>query len=68
MGALPKRKISKARRGERRAHLHLEPVQLVECTQCHEPKLSHVVCPKCGHYNGVEVVKPKTPKDKKKPS
>jgi hypothetical protein len=24
-----------------------------------------VVCPKCGYYNGVEVVKPKTPKEKK---
>jgi large subunit ribosomal protein L32 len=65
VGALPKRKISKARKGERRAHLHLVAVQLMECPQCHEPKLSHVVCPRCGFYNGVEVVKPKTPKEKK---
>ena len=68
MGALPKRKISKARKGERRAHLHLEPVQLVECPQCHENKPPHIVCPKCGYYNGVEVIKPKTPKEKKTPA
>lgn len=66
MGALPKRKISKARQGERRANLHLHPLQLVECPQCHEPKLPHNVCPKCGFYNGVEVIKPKAPKEKKK--
>ncbi len=27
-----------------------------ECPQCHELKLSHKVCPKCGYYNGVQVV------------
>ena len=66
MGALPKRKISKARKGERRANLHLDPVQLVECPHCHEPRLSHTVCPKCGWYKGVEVVKPQAPKEKQK--
>ena len=65
MGALPKRKISKARKGERRAHLALKPVQLGECPQCHEPKPAHILCPKCGYYDGVEVIKPKAPKEKK---
>ncbi len=66
MGALPKRKISKARQGERRSHLHLDPIQLVECPQCHKPMMPHRVCPACGYYNGVEVVKVKAPKLKKK--
>ncbi|MBI4757660.1 MAG: 50S ribosomal protein L32 [Chloroflexi bacterium] len=67
MGALPKRKLSKARQGERRSHLHLDPVVLVECPQCHKPKMPHEVCPNCGTYNGREVIKIKSPKEKKKP-
>lgn len=30
--------------------------KLVECPQCHELKLSHRVCPKCGFYKGREVL------------
>ncbi len=65
MAPLPKRKISKARQGERRSHLALEPIQLSACPQCKEPKPSHVVCPKCGYYDGKEVIKPKVKKEKK---
>ncbi len=57
MGALPKQRVSKARQGERRSHLHLKPLQLVECTHCHKPKRPHHVCPACGTYEGLEVVK-----------
>ncbi|MCJ7619747.1 MAG: 50S ribosomal protein L32 [Anaerolineae bacterium] len=59
MGALPKRRISKARRGGRRSHQALGTPHLIVCPQCHEPHLPHRVCPSCGHYKGVEVVKPK---------
>lgn len=48
----PRRRHSKARGRNRRGHWKLEPVQLVECTQCKAPKLSHRVCPACGYYNG----------------
>lgn len=53
---VPKRKVSKARQGERRAHLAISAPPLVECTHCHELKLSHHVCPTCGYYDGREVV------------
>jgi len=53
---VPKRKVSKARQGERRAHLAISGPPLVECTHCHELKLSHHVCPTCGYYNGREAV------------
>jgi large subunit ribosomal protein L32 len=67
VGALTKRKYSHARQGERRAHLALQAQTLVECPQCHKAKRPHTVCPECGYYNGVEVIKPKTKKDKKNP-
>ncbi len=56
MGPLPKRKISKGRRGRRRAHHGIEPKSLLTCSNCGEKKLPHRVCPNCGHYGGREVV------------
>ncbi len=53
---VPKRKVSKARQGERRAHLAISAPPLVECSHCHELKLGHRVCPTCGYYDGREVV------------
>ena len=68
MSALTKRKYSKARQGERRAHLALTPETLVECPQCHKRKLPHTACPSCGYYNGMKVFEPKTKKEKKSPT
>lgn len=67
MGALTKRKYSHARQGERRAHLALKAVAIVECPNCHKMKRPHTVCPECGFYNGVQVIKPKTKKAKQSP-
>ncbi|MFC1931410.1 50S ribosomal protein L32 [Chloroflexota bacterium] len=64
MGALPKRKISKARRGSRRSHSGMNPSRLDYCPQCHSPKLPHHVCPVCGTYGGREVIEVKGPKPK----
>ena len=55
--AVPKRKMSKARRVSRRANWKLAAPGLVECPQCHELKRPHHVCPECGYYDGKEVVK-----------
>ena len=60
--AVPKGKISKARRNSRRANWKLELPGIVECHQCHQMKLAHRVCKNCGYYNGVQVVN----KDEKK--
>lgn len=55
--AVPKRKISKARRDKRRtAKERVVGPNLMECPQCHEPKLPHRVCRECGYYDGKEVV------------
>ena len=50
--AVPKCKVSKARRNSRAANWKLETPNLVECPQCHELKLSHQACKKCGYYDG----------------
>lgn len=52
----PKRKFSKGRRDRRRAHDALQAQNLVQCSQCGEMRLSHTVCPNCGHYQGREVI------------
>lgn len=65
--ANPKRRHSPSRRDKRRAHWRkVEAANLSTCPQCKEPKLSHQVCPNCGYYNGVEVIKIKEKKNKEK--
>lgn len=50
--AVPKKKISKARRGLRQSHDAVVAVNLGVCPNCQEPKMPHRVCPKCGWYKG----------------
>ncbi len=52
----PKRRHSQRRTSTRRAHDHLKATSGSECPNCHEAKLPHRVCPKCGKYKGREVV------------
>ena len=56
MTPLPKRKISPGRRDRRRAHDHLKASASVNCPNCGEPRLPHRVYPKCGYYQGREVI------------
>ena len=55
--AVPKRKISKARRDKRRnSHWKLDLPGMSKCPKCGEMKLAHRMCKACGYYNGREVV------------
>ena len=54
--AVPKGKVSKARRDSRRANWKLTMPGIVECPQCHQMKLSHRVCKQCGTYKGKQVI------------
>ncbi len=54
--ALPKGKISKARKHSRRANWKLSLPAIVTCPQCKKKMLAHRVCKNCGYYNGVQVV------------
>lgn len=53
--AVPKKKISTSRRGQRRAHDALKATSAHECAKCGEMKLPHHVCGACGHYKDREV-------------
>lgn len=52
----PKRRHSKARTRERRAHDALRPPQTMACPQCQEATMPHRVCPKCGFYKGRQII------------
>jgi len=56
MAGLPKKKIPRRRRNNRRSHLHAKLPQLGRCPQCHQLKPTHRVCPFCGVYNGRHVL------------
>jgi large subunit ribosomal protein L32 len=56
--AVPKRRVSKARRDKRRSSVwKLDMPELVKCSQCGELKRPHRVCPECGYYNGKQFIK-----------
>ena len=50
--AVPKKKVSKARRDKRRANnFKLELPGMVKCAKCGEYVLAHRVCKECGSFN-----------------
>ena len=60
--AVPKRKVSKARRDKRRSsHWKLSVPGIVRCSNpdCGKPCLPHRVCRHCGQYNGRQVIEVK---------
>jgi len=50
--AVPKRKVSRSRRGKRRAHNAILAPNLSYCPNCSEPMMPHRICPNCGTYKG----------------
>ena len=56
--AVPKKKVSSARRDKRRSNnSKLEMPGMVKCAECGENVLAHHVCKACGSYVGKEVIK-----------
>jgi large subunit ribosomal protein L32 len=60
---VPKRRVSHARQGERRAHLAAALPRLEECPHCHEVKQAHHACPNCGYYRGRQAIELKQTAD-----
>ena len=57
--AVPKRKVSHARKMKRRSSVwKLESTanNIVKCPQCGEPILAYRVCKACGFYKGEEII------------
>jgi large subunit ribosomal protein L32 len=49
--AVPKRRTSHSRQGNRRSHHHKTPVQFAFCKRCGEAIKSHSACWACGWSN-----------------
>jgi large subunit ribosomal protein L32 len=63
MGALPKHKVSRHQRGNRRRHQVLSPPVLVVCPTCRTMMRAHRVCKECGYYKGRQVIETKKRQD-----
>ncbi|MGH2354307.1 MAG: 50S ribosomal protein L32 [Chloroflexota bacterium] len=59
MGALPKKKVSRRRRDNRRSHIRITPPQLVDCPNCQRRIVGYQACPHCGQYRGRQVLAPR---------
>ena len=56
--AVPKRKVSKARRDKRRSSVwKLQLPGMTKCPKCGEFIKTHRVCKSCGYYKGQELLK-----------
>jgi large subunit ribosomal protein L32 len=55
MGALPKKKLTRARRGQRLTSYKLKPIHAAVCPRCRSAKLPHTACRECGYYRGRQV-------------
>jgi large subunit ribosomal protein L32 len=56
MGAVPRKKLTRARQGRRLAAYKLKPQQAAQCPRCRSAKRPHAACPTCGYYRGRLVV------------
>ncbi len=69
--AVPKQRLSKARKGKRRSHIGASPPNIPRsqrvrapssrsqrffCSNCNQLKPPHAVCPNCGQYRGRSVI------------
>ena len=57
--ASPKSKISRSRRGARRAHTALSHGTTINCPNCGSVAQPTKVCPSCGYYKGKEIIVPR---------
>lgn len=54
--ATPKKRLSRSKRGMRRAHDFLTPATVISCANCSATVKPHHVCPSCGYYKGKAIV------------
>lgn len=54
--AVPRNRMSNARKNSKRAHHAKKPRSLSTCSNCDTPKMPHVLCHACGYYGDRLVV------------
>jgi len=62
--AVPKRKTSPSKRNMRRSHDSISNINIIEDKDSGEPRISHRIDLSTGMYNGRQVLKQKSSKDK----
>ncbi len=50
--AVPRNRMSNARKNSRRSHHAKRPKLTAKCPNCDSQKLPHTACSACGHYAG----------------
>lgn len=55
--AVPKRRVSSARRDKRRSNVWKMDAPELVMPAVREYKRPHRICPECGYYNGKQVIK-----------
>lgn len=63
---VPKRKVSRARKGKRSANKFIKAKAFCACSNCQAAILPHQACRYCGFYKGVKVTVTKAEKTSKK--
>ncbi|MBM3943401.1 MAG: 50S ribosomal protein L32 [SAR202 cluster bacterium] len=56
MGAVPNKKVTRARAGRKFMRYRLSPLHPSVCPRCRSPRLPHTACPRCGTYKGRQVL------------
>lgn len=54
--AVPRNRLSNARKNSKRAHHAKKPKMVTICTNCSAVRLPHSVCASCGHYGDRKVL------------
>ncbi len=55
--AVPRNRMSNARKNSKRAHHAKQPKQCIPCSNCGNTRLSHRLCSSCGYYSNRSVIK-----------
>ena len=62
--AVPKRKTSPSKRNMRRSHISISDINIVSDKDSGEPRISHRIDLSTGMYNGRQILKQKSAKQK----
>ena len=54
--AVPRNRLSNARKNSKRAHHAKKPQHLAVCKECGEKRRSHAICSGCGSYAERKVI------------
>lgn len=54
--AVPRNRVSNARKNSRRSHMAKKPVMTSKCSNCGALHRPHTLCEACGYYNNRRVI------------